>query len=199
MSHDHFGFYLGWGSVVLLPTLYTIQVQYLARFPVDLTLPQVVAILSLGLGGYALFRSANHQKDVVRSTNGQCNIWGNRARYIRCSYKTEDGRTHESLLLTSGMPFARLALSCQSTGLIISTGWWGFSRHTNYLGDLMQAFSMCAVCGFDNLMPWYYFLFIAAILFHRVLRDEGRCLKKYGKNWELYCSKVSWRLIPGIF
>ena len=105
MSHDHFGFYLGWGSVALLPTLYTIQVQYLARFPVDLTLPQVVAILSLGLGGYALFRSANHQKDVVRSTNGQCNIWGNRARYIRCSYKTEDGRTHESLLLTSGMPF----------------------------------------------------------------------------------------------
>ena len=63
----------------------------------------------------------------------------------------------------------------------------------------MQAFSMCAVCGFDNLMPWYYFLFIAAILFHRVLRDEGRCLKKYGKNWELYCSKVSWRLVPGIF
>ena len=114
MSHDHFGFYLGWGSVALLPTLYTIQVQYLARFPVDLTLPQVVAILSLGLGGYALFRSANHQKDVVRSTNGQCNIWGNRARYIRCSYKTEDGRTHESLLLTSGMPVHHLALHYQS-------------------------------------------------------------------------------------
>ena len=102
VSHDHFGFYLGWGSVALLPTLYTIQVQYLARFPVDLSLPQAVAILSLGLGGYALFRSANHQKDVVRSTNGQCNIWGDRARYIRCSYKTEDGRTHETLLLTSG-------------------------------------------------------------------------------------------------
>lgn len=105
MSHDHYGFYLGWGSVVLLPTIYTLQVQYLARYPVSVSLFGVVGALSLGLGGYALFRSANHQKDIVRSTNGQCTIWGSQANYIRCSYKTEDGRTHESLLLCSGISF----------------------------------------------------------------------------------------------
>ena len=103
MSHDHYGYYLGWGSVAFLPTIYTLQVQYLGRYPVDLTFNQTIGVLSLGLGGYALFRSANHQKDVVRSTNGQCTIWGAKPRYIRCRYRTDDGRTHESLLLCSGV------------------------------------------------------------------------------------------------
>lgn len=103
ISHDHFGFYLAWGSVVLLPNIYTIQVQYLARYPVDLTAVQTALVLTTGILGYALFRSANHQKNVVRRTNGECQIWGKPAQYIRCKYKTEDDKTHNSLLLCSGM------------------------------------------------------------------------------------------------
>ncbi|MCJ1280594.1 hypothetical protein MMC21_008423 [Puttea exsequens] len=102
MAHDHFGFYLAWGSVVVLPATYTVQVQYLARNPVLLSPTQVLAVLTLGLGGYALFRSANYQKDLVRSKNGECKIWGRQAEFIRCIYTTEDGRSHESLLLFSG-------------------------------------------------------------------------------------------------
>ena len=110
MAHDHYGYYLGWGSVALVPSVYTIQVQYLARYPVDLTFLQTAAVLSLGLGGYALFRAANHQKDLVRSTDGGCNVWGKPAGYIRAPYKTEDGKTHESLLCTSGIGFSHAPL-----------------------------------------------------------------------------------------
>ena len=102
MSHDHFGFYLAWGCVAFVPTTYTIQVQYLARYPVHLSSTQACLLLAFGLSGYAIFRSANHQKDIGRSTNGVCLIWGTQAKYIRCKYKTKDQKTHESLLLCSG-------------------------------------------------------------------------------------------------
>jgi 7-dehydrocholesterol reductase len=35
ICHDHFGFYLAWGSVVWLPSMYILQTQYLARHPLD--------------------------------------------------------------------------------------------------------------------------------------------------------------------
>lgn len=178
VCHDHFGYYLGWGSLAAVPAVYTIQAQYLSRFPLDLPDSTALAVLLLGVGGYTIFRGANNEKDVVRSTNGRCKIWGKKAEYIRCSYKTEDGKTNESLLICSG--------------------WWGFSRHANYLGDLMQAFATGAACGFTNFIPWAYFLLLASIFINRVPRDEARCSRKYGKTWLTYCDKVRWRLIPGV-
>ena len=102
MAHDHFGYYLGFGSVAVVPNLYTIQAQYLARYPVDLPTTQAVGILAVGIVGYVIFRGANYQKDVVRATGGKCDVWGKPAKFIRAPYKTSDGQAHESLLLTSG-------------------------------------------------------------------------------------------------
>lgn len=102
ICHDHYGFYLAWGSMVWLPTIYTLQAQYLARYPVDLPTPTAIAILGIGISGYVMFRSVNHQKDIVRRTNGDCMIWGKKAEVIRAKYKTADGKDHESLLLCSG-------------------------------------------------------------------------------------------------
>ncbi|CAF9918953.1 MAG: hypothetical protein HETSPECPRED_003894 [Heterodermia speciosa] len=179
MCHDHFGYYLGLGCMAAVPNIYTIQCQYLARYPVNLSHTQAAAILVLGMGGYAIFRSANHQKDIIRSSNGQCDIWGRQAQYMRCTYKTEDGRKHESLLLCSG--------------------WWGFSRHANYLGDLMQAFALGLACSSTQFLPWAYTFFLSAIMINRLPRDEARCRRKYGKDWRTYCAKVRWRLLPGVY
>lgn len=88
--------------MVWLPTTYTLQAQYLARYPVDLSTPVAIAILAIGVSGYAMFRSVNHQKDIVRRTGGNCMIWGKKAEVIKATYRTEDGKEHESLLLCSG-------------------------------------------------------------------------------------------------
>lgn len=88
--------------MVWLPTVYTLQAQYLARYPVDLPNATAAAILSVGIAGYVVFRSVNYQKDIVRRTNGECMIWGKKAEVIRATYKTADGKDHESLLLCSG-------------------------------------------------------------------------------------------------
>ena len=179
VCHDHFGFYLGYGCMAAVPSIYTIQCQYLARYPVDLSYPHAAAVLVLGLGGYAIFRSTNHQKDIIRSSDGRCNIWGRQAEYMRCSYKTEDGRKHESILLCSG--------------------WWGFARHSNYLGDLMQSFALGFACDSAHFLPWFYTFFLSSLIMNRLPRDEARCQRKYGKNRAAYCSKVRWRLLPGIY
>jgi len=179
ICHDHFGYYLAWGSAAWLPTMYTLQVQYLARNPVDIHPVAAVAILITGLSGYALFRSVNDQKNRVRKTNGDCMIWGKPAEYIRADYKTSDGVARQSLLLCSG--------------------WWSVARHANYIGDLILSFAMCATCGFTHILPWTYGIFMTAILVHRCHRDEKRCKEKYGKTYEEYCRRVPFRLIPGVY
>ncbi|OAX85062.1 hypothetical protein ACJ72_00563 [Emergomyces africanus] len=179
MAHDHVGFYLAWGSAAWLPTIYTLQPQFLAVHPVSLSPITAATILTAGFCGYVLFRSANHQKYLVRDTQGKCLIWGKPPQYIHGQYKTTDGSTHKSIILCSG--------------------WWGVVRHANYLGDLILSYAMCATCGFTHLIPWTYAIFMTTILVHRCYRDERRCAKKYGKTWEEYCRKVRWRIIPGIF
>lgn len=179
IAHDHFGFYLAWGSLVWLPAIYTLQTQYLARYPVHLPPVVAAAILLTGLSGYVIFRCVNYQKDIVRRSDGNCMIWGKPAEYVRCTFKTKDGKTHESLLLTSG--------------------WWGVARQANYLGDLILSYSMCAVSGLNNILPWTYAIFMTILLVHRINRNEMRCRGKYGKDWDLYCEKVKWKLVPGIF
>lgn len=179
IAHDHFGFYLAWGSAVWLPAMYTLQVQYLARHSVHLSWPAALLILTCGVAGYALFRAANHQKDFVRRTKGECNIWGAKARFLGARYTTADGLEHESLLLTSG--------------------WWSLARHANYLGDLLLSYSMCAACGTGHALPWFYAFYMSVLLVHRCYRDEQRCSTKYGKTWDEYCKLVPWRILPGVF
>ena len=179
MCHDHYGFYLAWGSVAAVPAIYTIQAQYLSRFPTDLSAPQALAILALGLCGYFVFRSANHEKNMVRQTDGNCKVWGRPAEVMRLPYVTTDGEKH--------------------TGLLLCCGWWSVARHANWTGDLMQAFALGACCGFDNFLPWSYTFFISAIFANRLPRDEKRCERKYGDGWRKYCERVRWRLLPGVF
>ncbi|KAM0316377.1 hypothetical protein ACHAO8_003158 [Botrytis cinerea] len=179
ICHDHFGFYLAWGSMVWLPSMYTLQTQYLSRYPHSLSPLNAVMLFISGVSGYIIFRSVNHQKDLARRTKGNCQLWGAPADVLHVKYRTKDGKEHDSILLCSG--------------------WWGMARHVNYLGDLILSYSMCAACGTHNLLPWTYAIFMTILLIHRCWRDEERCSKKYGKGWETYCEKVRWVILPGLY
>lgn len=71
-----------------------------------------------------------------------------------------------------------------STGrkLLIS-GWWGVSRHPNYLGDWLMAWAWCLTCGFGSPIPYFYVVYFAILLVHRQLRDDEACKKKYGTEY----------------
>ena len=179
IAHDHYGFYLSWGCFCFLPTMYTIQAQFLGQYPMSPSVPYLTAWFVIGLAGYVIFRSVNVQKDRVRRSNGNCLIWGCPAECIRAEYYTTDGKRHSNLLLCSG--------------------WWGWSRHANYVGDLMISYSVCALVGTTMMVVWFYAIWMTMLLVHRCLRDERRCSVKYGGAWEEYCKRVPWRLVPGVW
>lgn len=180
ITHDHLGWILAWGDLVLLPSFYTLQAQYLARHSDDhLGTAYATFVLLLGLAGYAIFRSANYQRDAVRRDRDNHRIWGRPAQYMRCTYKTSDGKQHESILLTSG--------------------WWGVVRHSNYLADLIQSFAMCATCGFTHVLPWSYFFYMTVLLVCRAVRDDRKCQDKYGAYWDKYREMVPYQIVPGVW
>ena len=82
--------------------MYTLQSHFLVRNPIDLSPGFFGLTLVVGLSGYYIFRAVNNQKDLVRKTDGKCKIWGRPATVIRTEFLTSDGKTHRSLLLTSG-------------------------------------------------------------------------------------------------
>lgn len=175
------------------PRVYLRSVEYLSHFsldapfqglylvynPVQLSMPHAGAVLALGLVGYYIFRSANHQKDLFRRTQGECKIWGRKPTFIECSYRSADRRIHKSKLLTSGL--------------------WGPARHLNYTGDLLGALAYCMACGHGHLLPYFYIVYMSILLLHRCIRDEHRCSSKYGEDWKRYTATVPYRLLPGIF
>uniref|UniRef100_A0A8C5GY31 7-dehydrocholesterol reductase n=1 Tax=Gouania willdenowi TaxID=441366 RepID=A0A8C5GY31_GOUWI len=178
ICHDHFGWYLGWGDCVWLPYLYTLQGLYLVYHPVQLSNVHFLSVLVLGVVGYYVFRSTNHQKDVFRRTDGTCSMWGHAPTYIECSYRSGDGSVHRSKL---------------------TSGFWGVARHMNYTGDLMGSLAYCAACGFQHVLPYFYIIYMSILLLHRCVRDEHRCSSKYGKDWKRYTDAVPYRLLPGLF
>ncbi|KAJ6470326.1 7-dehydrocholesterol reductase [Mycena sanguinolenta] len=179
IAHDHFGFYLAWGGAAWIPSMYTLQAQYLARGHVNLTRTEALIVALVGIFAYWMFRASNEQKTVARRTAGNCVIWRKKPIVITAHYTTSDGKPHTSLLLCSGF--------------------WGIARHFNYIADLVLSFAMCAACGTKNVLPYAYFVHMVVLLVHRSIRDEHRCSKKYGKDWELYKARVPYALIPGVY
>jgi len=170
IKHEKFGWMLCWGDLVWLPFTYTLQAQYLVNHTHDLPAWGIAAIVVLNLTGYAIFRGANIQKHYFRRNPNRA-VWGRPAEYI----KTARG----SLLLTSG--------------------WWGFSRHMNYFGDLMIALSWCLPAAFGSPLPYFHIVYFTILLLHRERRDDAMCLAKYGKDWLRYRARVPWRIVPGLY
>jgi protein-S-isoprenylcysteine O-methyltransferase Ste14 len=170
IRHEPFGWMLGWGSLVWVPFTYSLQGMYLVQHPVDLPVWAVGGITALNLLGYAIFRGSNLQKHRFRS-NPQTHIWGKPAQYIQ----TERG----TKLLTSG--------------------WWGISRHSNYLGDLMMGLAWCLCTGWSTVLCYFYIIYFTILLVHRERRDNEHCAHKYGADWNEYARQVPWRILPGVY
>lgn len=176
---DRAGFYICWGCLVFVPTLYTSASLYVAANPLDLGHGLEVALLAGGLGFIAINYWADQQKQEVRKSGGKCLIWGKKPLLMRAKYRLNNGETRENLLLASGF--------------------WGLSRHFHYLPEIGLSFCWCATTGFSSLMPFTYVIFLTILLFHRSLRDEQKCTQKYGEYWQQYKKMVPYRIVPFIY
>lgn len=194
---DGFGFMLAFGDVVWLPFIYSMQARYLAVYPVNLGIFGVGGILLVQGLGYWIFRSANNEKNRFRTN-------------------PEDPKVAHLKYIET-----------KSGSRLITSGWWGRARHVNYFGDWILAWSYCLPTGFAGYLihyytnpltgattrtvdqgpakgfgmiaTYFYLLYFAILLVHRSLRDDEKCRRKYGKDWDRYTSIVKSRIVPGIY
>jgi 7-dehydrocholesterol reductase len=176
--HDRAGFYICWGCLVWVPSVYTASTLYLVHHPVHLGAPIALGMFALGVFFVMLNYFADEQRQRVRATNGETKVWGKAPVIIVGHYTTERGEKKESLLLASGF--------------------WGIARHFHYVPEILGALFWTLPALFSNVLPYFYVIFLTTLLTDRALRDDNRCAAKYGKDWDLYREKVPYKILPGI-
>ncbi|KAJ3311950.1 hypothetical protein HDV04_003559 [Boothiomyces sp. JEL0838] len=169
ITTDGFGFMLVFGDLVWVPFTYSLQARYLSMFPLELSTQFFVFICALNLFGLYVFRSSNSEKNQFRTDPSHPAVA--HLKYINTTRGTK----------------------------LLASGWWGMARKINYTGDWLMAVSWCLPCGFDSVIPYFYAIYFLILLVHRAHRDDELCRKKYGKDWDVYCEKVPYTFIPGIF
>ncbi|NXN19945.1 LBR protein, partial [Indicator maculatus] len=169
ITHDGFGFMLAFGDLVWVPFVYSLQAFYLVGHPITISWPVAAAITILNCIGYYIFRSANSQKNNFRRNPADPKL-----------------------------AYLKFIPTATGKGLLV-TGWWGFVRHPNYLGDIIMALAWSLPCGFNHILPYFYVIYFICLLVHREARDEHNCKQKYGLAWEKYCQRVPYRIFPYIY
>ncbi|KTG38994.1 hypothetical protein cypCar_00003972 [Cyprinus carpio] len=167
--HDGFGFMLAFGDLAWVPFTYGLQAMFLVVHPQSLSTLEAAGIILLNGIGYYIFRKSNSQKNQFRRDP-----------------------THKSV--------SHLETIATATGKrLLVSGWWGFVRHPNYLGDLLMALVWSLPCGMLHILPYFYVIYFTILLIHREARDEKQCRAKYGLAWDTYCRRVPYRIIPYIY
>lgn len=176
IMHDRAGYYICWGCLVWVPGIYTSQTLYLVNHPNHLGLPLAFTIFICGATCIILNYLADRQRQRVRLKNGECKIWGSTPVIIKAKFTTEEGEKKQNLLLASG--------------------WWGIARHFHYVPEILGAFFWTVPALFSNFLPYFYVIFLAILLIERAFRDDRRCANKYGNDWDSYCKRVPYKIIP---
>ena len=179
ITYDSQGFFLYWGAIVWIPAIYTSPALYLVHHPRHLS-PSLLLLFFIG-GAASIFVNflVDKQRHYVRSRNGDCLIWRKKPELIFANYQTEWGEERQNVLLASG--------------------WWGLSRHFHYIPEFLGAFFWSAPALFAHFLPYFYLFFLSLLLIDRAYRHEKRCAMKYGKDWQKYCERVPFRIIPFIY
>ncbi|MBN2884075.1 MAG: ergosterol biosynthesis protein, partial [Clostridia bacterium] len=168
---ERVGFKLGFGCLAFYPYFYSVALWFTANLPN----PGQSVLLTLIFGmlflcGWILTRGANMQKYYFKVYPERKFLWV------------------EPEVITDGQRS------------LLANGFWGASRHINYLGEIIQAMAIALVVGYPGvLMIWLYPIYYIALMLTRQADDDKICREKYGELWDIYTGKVKYRIIPFIY
>jgi len=168
---ERVGFKLGFGCLAFYPYFYPVVLWFTATRP-NPGHPVWLVVLwcALFLIGWTFTRGANMQKYQFKVTPSGKFLW------------MQPG------VLTDG----------QHT--VLASGYWGASRHINYMGEIIQALAIAAVIGYPAVwVVWLYPVYYIGLLFSRQADDDKVCRAKYGALWDDYTSKVKYKIIPFVY
>jgi hypothetical protein len=168
---ERVGFKLGWGCLAFYPYFYAIPLWAVVSLPASgLNSYWFIPISILFFSSWVLARGTNLQKYYFKK-DPSMNFMGIKPEVIT------DGK--KSLLVS---------------------GFWGLSRHINYLGEIGMATAIVLATGYaDVFWGWLYPLYYVVLLFTRQADDDKRCALKYGPLWQQYIEKVPYKIIPYIY
>ena len=177
LIHEHLGFKLIWGGLVVYGWLYILPLWGMAAYPdpgfsPGWTYVWLIGTATLFLVGWGISRGANMQKYTFKR-------WPER-KFLGI-IEPEHIQAGNRKILCSGL--------------------WGYARHFNYLGEGFFCFSIGLVFGyFANPWAWTYFVFIVSLFTWRQRQDDSVCAEKYGADkWAEYQERVKYRIVPGIY
>ena len=169
---ERLGFKLVWGCLVFYPYFYVIGLWAVADLDnPDLPIWHVLLSAAVFLTGWILARGANMQKYCFKQNPGHVFLGLFEPRTI------SDGERQ-----------------------ILCSGFWGISRHVNYLGEVLMAVGLTLALGWPALIvPWLYPLYYVVFLTARERDDDRRCAERYGELWQKYRERVPWRIVPYLY
>ena len=168
---ERVGFKLGWGCIVFYSYFYSIFLWTTVDLP-DPGTPawQLVIYVLIFFAGWILARGANMQKYFFKKYPGR-----------------------------SFLGIVPVTISDGNKSLLVN-GFWGLSRHINYLGEILMAAGIILCTGYPVLIwPWLYPIYYVLLLSARQHDDDKRCALKYGELWKTYKKMVRWRIVPYIY
>jgi protein-S-isoprenylcysteine O-methyltransferase Ste14 len=168
---ERVGFKLGFGCIAFYPYFYCIPLWSTVDLPDSQTADYFLVLYGLiFLIGWSLSRGANMQKYFFKKNPEQA--------FLGIAPK----------IITDG------------NNTLLVNGFWGISRHINYLGEIIMAVGIVLCIGYPfTPWPWLYPIYYMVLLLPRQLADNKRCTLKYGVLWEQYVKKVPYRIIPYIY
>lgn len=210
ITTDGFGFMLAFGDLVWVPFIYSIQARYLAVYPTSLGPYGSLAVLAVLATGYYIFRSSNNEKNRFRSNPDDPRVahlkyietasgsrlitsgWWGTARHINYF---GDWIQAWAYCLPTGIAGYVIEYSSQAPGLGQSPVDGSSTTGRTGIATVNQG----PARGYGMAITYFYLVYFTVLLIHREMRDEEKCIKKYGDDWKRYTKLVPYRIIPGIY
>ncbi|KAH6849659.1 ergosterol biosynthesis ERG4/ERG24 [Chaetomium sp. MPI-CAGE-AT-0009] len=201
ITTDGFGLMLAFGDLVWVPFIYSQQTRYLSVHPQTLGPLGLAGVGALVLAAFAIFRLSNSQKNAFRTNPNDPAVA--HLKYIETKAGTR-------LLVSGWWGIARhinyLGDWMQAWPYSLPTGLAGYtilSAGTAAEGAVRMLDGREVVPGdargWGAIFTYFYVLYFAVLLIHRDRRDDEKCSRKYGEDWEKYKKIVRWRIVPYIY
>lgn len=184
---DRAGFYETWGCLVWVPSVYTFHTRIALIYGSGLGMEAAILIFGMGVAAWVCNVWANEQRRRFRrSPDKPVCCSSTQPKHINATYQIYDAETGEMVTRTNQL---------------LVEGWWGTMRHPQYIFDIVQSFTWGILGGglTTSVLAMLYPIYITILLLHRCIRDERRCLEKYGDAYTEYCKLVPYRVLPGVW
>jgi 7-dehydrocholesterol reductase len=192
---DRAGFYICWGCIFILPSLYSTSGFIISAYPYNgnnllvFTL-FLIALICLYLNYYT--DKIKYDFQMLRTKIDKKEIQSETIKEIPSNGKIIQ------MKISNGWKW----IECDGSKLLLNS-FWRLGRHINYTFELITTFisvGLAYLCSFESkyLACFAYFILLFILLVHRTGRDDRKCSAKYGELWKVYKSLAPYKFIPYI-